>query len=281
MKKLELERSKKDEVMSGYIKIDRKLLEWEWYKNEHTKTLFLHCLLKANWKDGKFEGKDIPRGSFVTSVKNLALDLDLTVDEIRTALKHLLDTKEITKQTTNKFTIITISNYELYQEVTEQLPKQLPKQIPNNSQTIPKQFPTIEERKERKNINNIYIQIKDLFNDICVSFPKVTKLSDQRKKTLKARLNTYNIDDFERMFKLAEQSNFLKGKNNKDWQANFDWLIKDANMAKVLDGNYNNKSISGQSRMKTKQSFDQREYDYDELERSLIANRERKRKEQY
>lgn len=258
--------------MSGYIKIDRKLLEWEWYKNEHTKTLFLHCLLKANWKDGRYEGKDIPRGSFVTSVKNLALDLDLTVDEIRTALRHLLDTKEITKQTTNKFTIITISNYELYQEVTEQLPKQ----FPNNSQTIPKPFPTIEERKERKNIYNIYIQIKDLFNDICVSFPKVTKLSDQRKKTLKARLNTYNIDDFERLFKLAEQSDFLKGKNNKDWQANFDWMIKDANMAKVLDGNYNNKSNPGQNRMKTKQSFDQREYDMDDLESKLLNSRNRK-----
>lgn len=240
--------------MSGYIKIDRKLLEWEWYKNEHTKTLFLHCLLKANWKDGRFEGKDIPRGSFVTSVKNLALDLNLTVDEIRTALKHLLDTKEITKQTTSKFTIITISNYELYQEVTEQLPKQ----IPNKSQTIPKPFPTIEERKERK---NIYIQIKDLFNDICVSFPKVTKLSDQRRKTLNARLNTYNIDDFERLFKLAEQSDFLKGKNNKDWQANFDWMIKDANMAKVLDGNYNNKSSLNQS--KKNKSFEQRDYDSD------------------
>lgn len=258
--------------MSGYIKIDRKLLEWEWYKNEHTKTLFLHCLLKANWKDGRFEGKVVPRGSFVTSRKNIAQETCLSEQQVRTAINHLILTNEITVKSSSKHTIITVNNYSLYQCDNQQINQQ----STNNQPTINQQSTTIEERKERKNINNIYIQIKDLFNDICVSFPKVTKLSDQRKKTLKARLNTYNIDDFERMFKLAEQSDFLKGKNNKDWQANFDWMIKDANMAKVLDGNYNNKSSPGQGKMKTKQSFDQREYDMDDLESKLLNSRNRK-----
>ena len=43
------------------------------------------------------------------------------------------------------------------------------------------------------------------------------------------------------LFKKAEASDFLKGKNGRDWQATFDWLIKDNNMAKVLEGNYDNK----------------------------------------
>ena len=139
--------------MGGYIKIDRKIMDWEWYKNINTKVLFLHCLLKANWKDGKFEGKLIKRGSFITSTKKLSNELCLTEDEVRTAMKHLITTGEITKQTTNKYTVITVSNYELYQDVTEQFPNNSQadtEQIPNNSHSTPKLFPTIEERKNIK-----------------------------------------------------------------------------------------------------------------------------------
>ena len=82
-------------------------------------------------------------------------------------------------------------------------------------------------------------QIADMYNEICISFPKLSKLSNQRKKALSARFKEYSIDDFRRLFTLAESSSFLKGRNNRDWRATFDWLIKDANMAKVLDGNYN------------------------------------------
>lgn len=80
--------------------------------------------------------------------------------------------------------------------------------------------------------------IIDMYNEICVSYPRVTKLSEARKKAIKARLKTYTEDDFRVLFQLAEDSDFLKGKNNRNWSANLDWLIKDSNMAKVLDGNY-------------------------------------------
>lgn len=81
--------------------------------------------------------------------------------------------------------------------------------------------------------------IVDMYNATCVSFPKVTKLSDRRKKAIKARFNQgYSIQDFKRLFEMAEGSSFLKGGNNRSWSASFDWLITDANMIKVLDGNY-------------------------------------------
>jgi hypothetical protein len=86
-----------------------------------------------------------------------------------------------------------------------------------------------------------YQQIADLYNDTCVSFPRITALSDTRKKAIKARLNVYSLEEFKRLFEKAEASNFLKGQNDRNWTANFDWLIKDGNMAKVLDGNYDNK----------------------------------------
>ena len=93
------------------------------------------------------------------------------------------------------------------------------------------------ENRERVN----YQQVADMYNNTCVSFPRLTKLSESRKKAIKARLKNYSISDFQKIFEMAEESDFLKGKNDRNWQANFDWLLKDANMAKVLDGNYQNR----------------------------------------
>ena len=96
-----------------------------------------------------------------------------------------------------------------------------------------------------KNKNRIeYKHIIDMYNDICVSLPRVKSLSDNRKKAIKARLNSYSVEQFEELFRKAEQSSFLKGANNHNWSANFDWLIKDSNFAKVLDGNYDNKTTN-------------------------------------
>lgn len=99
-----------------------------------------------------------------------------------------------------------------------------------------------EKEKERDKID--YKGIVAAFNSICVSFPSVKALSDARKKAIKARLNTYSLDDFKTLFEKAEASSFLKGKNNSNWSATFDWLIKDSNMAKVLDGNFDDKPVT-------------------------------------
>lgn len=84
-----------------------------------------------------------------------------------------------------------------------------------------------------------YEQIKMLYNSLCPSFSRCTAMSDARKKAIKARfVSGYTLEDFKTLFTKAEASSFLKGRNNRNWTASFDWLIKDANMAKVLDGNY-------------------------------------------
>ena len=86
-----------------------------------------------------------------------------------------------------------------------------------------------------------YQEIVDLYHSTCPSFPSIRSLSEARKKSIRARLRTYSIDDFRTLFEKAEASSFLKGSNGNDWSATFDWLIKDANMAKVLDGNYDDR----------------------------------------
>lgn len=142
----------------GFIKIDRAMLEWEWYKKANTKDLFLHMLLKANWKDGKFQGIDIPRGSFVSSYPKLSDDLGLTVNEVRTALKHLLSTGEITVKTYPKFSVFTVKNYCSYQDINSQITDNLTgnsqsinSQSTVKAQSINSQLTTIEEgKKERR-----------------------------------------------------------------------------------------------------------------------------------
>ena len=125
----------------------------------------------------------------------------------------------------------------------------------SDSQTTPSSYVAVsEEDKEEEKEKELDIelhretvkadcqQIADMYNSICVSFPSIRSLSDARKKAIKARLKTYTVDDFRTVFENAEASAFLKGKNDRNWVATFDWLIKDTNMAKVLDGNYANKS---------------------------------------
>lgn len=133
-------------INGNWIKLFTKFVAWEWYKDQNTKALFIHCLLKANWKDGKFEGNIIPRGSFVTSLDSLNKELGLSVQEIRTALKHLISTNELTSKSTNKYRIITVVNYELYQQHN----KQLNNQLTSNQQTTNNQLTTIEEYIEYK-----------------------------------------------------------------------------------------------------------------------------------
>lgn len=96
---------------------------------------------------------------------------------------------------------------------------------------------------------NPYAAIRDAYNEICQSFPKCNSLSDKRKAAIRARIHSggYTFADFQRLFRKAEASAFLRGENKKNWRATFDWLLADANMAKVLDGNYddNRSTIPG------------------------------------
>ena len=93
---------------------------------------------------------------------------------------------------------------------------------------------------EREQMN--YKAVVDSYNSLCKSFPKVTKLSERRRKAIKARLKEYSLAELEKAFTLAEESEFLKGANNRNWMASFDWIISDSNLPKVLEGKYANRA---------------------------------------
>ncbi len=170
-----------------WIKLHKKFLDWKWYKNKNTKILFIHCLLKANWKDGSYEGVEIKRGSFITGRKQLSKELALTEQEIRTAIKHLKSTNEITIKTTNTFSIISIVNYDKYQAINQPY-----NQRATNEQPLYKNIDT----SYTTTINNIEEILGRTLNSIEIELVNVwlkeydwKKIEYALKETMVARAN--------------------------------------------------------------------------------------------
>lgn len=91
-----------------------------------------------------------------------------------------------------------------------------------------------------------YERIKDMYNELCPSLHRCTKLSEARKKAIKARISSgYTLEDFERLFRKAEASSFLRGRNRQNWVASFDFLVRDEKMARTLDGEYDDNNGGG------------------------------------
>lgn len=131
---------------AGFIKVDRAILDWKWYKDVNTTRLFFHFLLKANWKEATFEGEKIQRGSFISSYSILSEETGLTVQNIRTAIKRLKSTGEVTVTKHAKYSVFTVNNYCKYQDGNRQ----------TNSQLTGNQQGANNNRRIYKNNNNIY-----------------------------------------------------------------------------------------------------------------------------
>jgi len=103
--------------ITTYIKLDRNILRWRWWQNRNTLQVFLWLLLEANVSDHAFENEIIHRGEVATSLKSISKSTGLTIMEVRTALKHLKLTGEVTCRTSNRYQVISIVNYNTYQDV--------------------------------------------------------------------------------------------------------------------------------------------------------------------
>lgn len=134
---------------SNFIVLNRKFMNWEWRASPNVVSVFLHCLLSANYKDTRFQGYAIPRGSFVISQENFAQKCGLTRQQIRTCLKKLERTGEISIKSTNKFTMITVCNYCKYQDYQPTDNQQITNNQPTDNQQI-----TIRETKKQEYINS-------------------------------------------------------------------------------------------------------------------------------
>jgi hypothetical protein len=179
--------------MSGWIKIHRKFLDWEWFNKSEAVHLFIYLVMKANHKDGQWQGMDIKKGQFVTSFGKISSDTGISLQTIRTLLKKFEKTNEINTQTTNKYTIITICKYECYQQENEQPNTQLT----NEQQTTNNQLTTNKNDKNNKKF------IIPTFNDVleyCMQ-------------------NDLEVDGI-KFINFYESKGWMIGKNKmKDWKA--------------------------------------------------------------
>jgi len=105
--------------MEGWIKLHKRFLEWEWYCDNNVKILFIHLLLKANFIDKEWKGIMIKRGQLFTSILHLSKELNLTVKQVRISLHKICTTGEITEKGASNGTMITICNYDSYQQEIE------------------------------------------------------------------------------------------------------------------------------------------------------------------
>jgi DNA-binding Lrp family transcriptional regulator len=183
---------------------------------------------------------------FTGSLQYLSDFTNASKPTIIKALKELVERGYITKDETamngvkfNKYKANLLVVKNLYQGSQETLPGDSKETLlggsketlPNNKDSYNKSL--IDKKKVK--------EVLDLYHSICVSFPSVRKLTPGRSKEIVNRLATYTMDDFKAVFENAENSSFLKGDNNRKWSANFDWLIAERNIVKVLEGNYADK----------------------------------------
>jgi predicted transcriptional regulator len=195
--------------MSGWIKLHRKLLNWEWYSKPVVKSIFIHSLLRANHKDGKWQGKEIKRGSYISSVDKLSNELGHSRQEIRTALKHLKSTNELTTVSGSQHTVFIVVNYDSYQNETSDLTNEQP--------TANQRSTTNKNEKNEKNLIKVekfdYEAVKEIFNRVMTRSPKVNKFNDKRKRAIKNLFKFAELD----LKKFEAYLNFMHSNKSWDW----------------------------------------------------------------
>ena len=123
-----------------------------------------------------------------------------------------------------------------------------------------------------------YQLIADTFNDICKSFDRVERISDSRKEDIATACKKFGFEQIRTAFAKAENSKFLKGEECKGaykFKANFNWIIKEENLKKILGGNFDNEPGRTEKQSKPPVSrnlnnFERRGYDMDSLEEQLL-----------
>lgn len=188
--------------MAGYIKLHRKLLKWEWYSDPNTFRVFMHLLLTASYEENSFRGHKLKAGQVVCGRKQLAKDLGLSERSVRTALEHLKSTNEITIKTTNRFSIITIEKWAMYQSDTDDTDQQTDQQADTQATN---NRPATDHTQEIKKLRNkeikkdIYsrerVEIVNYLNEICgTQYRPHTK---KTKELIHARLSEgFTVEDF-------------------------------------------------------------------------------------
>jgi len=192
---------------TGYIKLWRQFLEWQWFQDSGMVHFFIYLMIRASHKDQMYQGYQVPRGSLVFGRRKASKDTGLTEQQIRTKIFNLKTTHQITIKTTNRFSIITLLNYDRYQTKNYEDTTQNNQQ--NNQQTTNRQ-PRIKNDKNVKKY--IHTECNPLFWEFKKLYPKC--LAFKRTQGVFEKLN---VDD--RLWGEMKTA-LIKQKASEQWKRN-------------------------------------------------------------
>ncbi|WP_299101980.1 hypothetical protein [uncultured Winogradskyella sp.] len=148
--------------MTGFVLMHRDILEWEWYQSPNVARLYIHLLLKANFKDKRWQGHRVRRGQLICSSNRLATELMISIQSVRTALSKLKESGYINVSSTNKFTLITIVNYDKTQSSDSNSNKSSNILITNQKQLSNTRITTTKESNKDYKINKETIEVRSI-----------------------------------------------------------------------------------------------------------------------
>ena len=202
-----------------HIKLYRKMINWEWYTDVNTKTLFIHCLLKANWRAGSWHGYKYERGQFITSIPTLARETGLTERQVRTALNHLKATGEVTDWHDNRIRMITVLSYDKYQGERQA-----------NGQSDDSQVTGKRQASDSRYKNNKNIKEREEGGDIPHPQDPPPTLEEIKRE---CQTEGFDAVDPEKFFSYYEGRNWKIGGESINWRSMLrHWNIKDKDSPK-------------------------------------------------
>ena len=235
--------------MSGWIKLHRGLVDWEWYDDHNTTRLFLHCTIRANHKAKSWRGIAIDRGQFWTSLPTLVSETGLSTRQIRTSLDKLKSTGEVTVSSKAQGRMITISNYELYQQDDRQDDRQETDERQTDDRLATANKNVKNDNKEKKGeLQSVkpppcpHLEIIEIYNETLPELQQVISsrwIGSSRANTLVARWKEspkhQSLGFWKSFFSALRGYPFYLGENDRAWKADLAWLIKRENFDKLLE----------------------------------------------
>ena len=206
--------------MDGWVKLYRRFPDWQWFKKPEMVQIFVFCLLSAAHRDHVWQTVNIRRGEFPTSVAALCRATGLSTQQVRTCLSRLERTGEITQKSTNKFTIISICNFDDYQLDAETEQQTTNNQTTNNQQSNNNTW-RMERKGEREKGENLGIkeqeqQVISISHNSHVNGFSLSDLSEEERKS--ERLAFYRIFFFANALNPGRQTKqFIAANERNRW----------------------------------------------------------------
>lgn len=238
----------------GFIKLSDDLPNWAWYGDNNTLSVYIRLLIGAVWRETEYQNTTLQRGQIATTLPKIAKENGITERQARTILDRLKATGRVSVKTTSKFSIITLNNYDCAFENVSQSDRQMSgeRQTARQSNVRPTLFNTDIQNTEEQNtrasgaVSNVLETAVKEYNEICKSLEPLTReLSYHQGRLVVEAFKELHGVSFAEYFRRVEGSAFLTGKSSSGFKADFNWLIRPENVAKVLSGKYDRNFESG------------------------------------